>query len=143
MAAAAAAAAAAAGQQVQQQEGFVRSFVVDSSSCQDGNPLAQLLCHRALAANWPCGMFDEKRSVEGGPNAVLLPVSDNTTGKVYVAVVALRDITVASGEDICVDYGLQYWRNRRSLDRMLQAGFAAGRASRLSLWHWHKLHSYS
>ena len=122
----AAAAAAAAVQQgaaatAQQQEGFVQSFVVDSSSCQGGNPLAHLLCYRALAADWPCGMFDEQCSVQGGPNAVLLPVSDNTTGKVYVAVVALRGITVASGEDVCIDYGLPYWRSRRSLDRMLQA----------------------
>jgi hypothetical protein len=68
-------------------------------------------------------MFDEQRSVQKGPNAVLLPVSDNTTGKVYVAVVALPNITVASGEDVCIDYGLPYWRSRRSLARMLQVNW--------------------
>jgi hypothetical protein len=118
----AAAAAAAAGQEgEQQQREFVDTFVVDASTCQDGNPLAHMLCCRALAADWPRGMFDEQRSVE--PNAVLLPVSDNTTGKVYVAVVALRNITVASGEDICIDYGLAYWNSRRDMERMLQASW--------------------
>jgi SET domain-containing protein len=66
-------------------------------------------------------LFDQQRGVK--PNAALLPVSDNTTGKVYVAVVALRDIAVASGEDICIDYGLAYWRSRRDMERMLQASW--------------------
>jgi SET domain-containing protein len=66
-------------------------------------------------------MFDQQRAVQEGPNAALVPVSDNSTGKVYVAVVALRSITAASQEDICIDYGPTYWRNRRSLDKMLQA----------------------
>jgi hypothetical protein len=82
-----------------------------------------MLDYRALAADWPRGMFDEQRSVQGGPNAALLPISNNTTGKVYVAVVALRDITVVSGEDVCIDYQLPYWRNRRNLERMLQASW--------------------
>jgi hypothetical protein len=121
-AAAAAAAAAAVGQQGEQQQGFVTQFCVDASSCLDGNPLAHMLDYRALAADWPRGMFDDERSLNE-PNAVLLPVSDNTTGKVYVAVVALRDIIVASGEDVSIDYELQYWRNRRSLEQMLQASW--------------------
>jgi hypothetical protein len=55
-------------------------------------------------------------SVPTGPNAALLPFSDNDSGKVYVAVVALRDITAGSGEDICIDYGESYWEVVREQD---------------------------
>ena len=119
--------AAAAGQEGEQQESaFVETYVVDAGPCLNGNPLAHMLCCRGLAADWPVGLFDQQPAERGvKPNAALLPVSDNTTGKVYVAVVALGDITVAAGEpeDICIDYGLAYWHSRRDMERMLQASW--------------------
>jgi SET domain-containing protein len=45
--------------------------------------------------------------VAGGANAMLLPFSDNSSGKVYCAVIALRDI--AAQEEVCLDYGNAYW----------------------------------
>jgi hypothetical protein len=83
--------------------------------CLEGNPMAHVLDCRAFSEGW---QVDKQRSSK--PNAMLLPFSDNSTGRVYVAVVALQDITVASREDICFNYGDAYWSDKADHESYLQ-----------------------
>jgi SET domain-containing protein len=55
-----------------------------------------------------------------GQNAMLLPFSDNSSGKVYCGVVALRD--VQPGEELCIDYGVAYWQVRLKQQQQQQQG---------------------
>jgi hypothetical protein len=87
-------------------------FLIDATCCLEGNPLAHMLDYRAFARD-PSGQLaqqfaeDAGRSVAGSGNAMLLPFSDNSSGKVYCAVIALR--CIAAGEQVCIDYGAAYW----------------------------------
>lgn len=54
----------------------------------------------------------------GQPNSALLPVSHNRTGKVYLAVVALRDIQ--AGQEITIDRGAVSYAH--CMGALLQAG---------------------
>jgi hypothetical protein len=120
----------------------VTNFLVDASCCLEGNPLAQTLDYRAFKDGWQVdgdsssgesssrdGSSGDSSSDEDGveedssskANAMLLPFSDNDTGRVYVAVLTLRDVTVAAGEDMCIDYGDEnYWNVKRDHAEYLQ-----------------------
>jgi hypothetical protein len=96
-----------------QQQQQTRRFLIDATCCLEGNPLAHMLDYRAFARDSSSGRLalplteQHSSSIAGGPNALLLPLSDNSSGKVYCAVVALRGI--AAGEEVCIDYGADYW----------------------------------
>jgi hypothetical protein len=76
-----------------------KHYVLDASDCcyeddllHPSNPVVHVLDYRAFARDWK---VDHKRSVKGGPNAVLLPYSINygpCAGQVGLALVAAADI---------------------------------------------------
>jgi hypothetical protein len=92
----------------------VSDFVIDATCCLQSNPLAHLLDYRAVQLDsgrlaYPL-KFSQRHSVADGPNAMLVPLSDNNTGKVYCAVIALQDFQ--PGEELCIDYGVACWQVR-------------------------------
>jgi hypothetical protein len=97
----------------QQQQQQTKRFLIDATCCLEGNPLAHMLDYREFARDRSSGRLalplteQHGSSVAWGPNALLLPLSDNSSGKVYCAVIALRSI--AAGEEVCIDYGKAYW----------------------------------
>ena len=92
---------------------------MDASCCLEGNPLAELLHYKALTKDY--------RAKHNGNyakcNACLVSFTDTTTGEVFVAVIALRDIAV--DEEISIDYGTSsYWSAKRTEDQQLRAAQA-------------------
>jgi hypothetical protein len=100
------------------------SVAVDASCCRVGNPLAEMLDCRRISSDgsWQPGI---KRS------AALLGFSDNTTGKLFVAVIATS--AIASGAEVCVDYGEGYWRETEAMEGTLRVarGLVAGEGEQL------------
>lgn len=97
-------------------------LLVDAANCLEGNPLAQLLDYRQFAAGWQLLNNAGNRQ---GPNVMFFPFSFNSTGKVYVAVVALRDI--AAGQELLIDYGPEYWAGHVALQQARNLGLQEGR----------------
>jgi hypothetical protein len=81
------------GPKQQQQQQQTTHFLIDATCCLEGNPLAHMLDYRAFERDSSSGRLaiplaeQRSSSVAGGPNAMLLPLSDNS-GKVYCAVMA-------------------------------------------------------
>jgi hypothetical protein len=104
-------------QQQQQQQQQMKRYLIDATCCLEGNPLAHMLDHRAFVRDSSSGRLaiplreQRSRSVPGGANAMLLPLSDNSSGRVYCAVVALP--RCAADEEVCIDYGDAYWEVSR------------------------------
>ena len=94
-------------------------LTVDASCCLEGNPLVELLHYKALTKDYRT----KHNGNHAKHNACLVAFSDNTTGKVFVAVIALRDIAV--DEEIAIDYGASsYWSAKRTEDQQLGAAQA-------------------
>jgi hypothetical protein len=90
-----------------------RQFIIDATCCLEDNPLPHMLDYRAFQRDGAGKLRhplaeDVGRSFAGGANCMLLPLSDNESGKVYCAVMALR--VIQAGQELCTDYGAAYWQ---------------------------------
>jgi hypothetical protein len=104
-------------QQRQQQQQQTKHFLIDATCCLEGNSLAHMLDYQAFDRDSRSGRLavplaeQHSSNVPDGPNAMQLPLSDNSSGRVYCAVMALRGI--AANEEVCIDYGGAYWEVSR------------------------------
>uniref|UniRef100_A0A383VBQ7 Vacuolar protein 8 n=1 Tax=Tetradesmus obliquus TaxID=3088 RepID=A0A383VBQ7_TETOB len=90
----------------------------------NGNPLAQVLDYRQLGPY--CQVLGPGA---GSPNAALLPVSHNRTGKVYLAVVAVCDIT--AGTEVTFDCGTASYASR--IDAVLRCCLSSNQQQLLQI----------